>query len=85
MERRRRTACSSGARELTVGGPRLVPRRPADALLDSLWERQLRRAQEPVAAAVRELVYSRTRYLWCFLKARVYDSFLGAADPGNSR
>jgi len=36
----------------------------ADAVRDSLWERQLRRSREPVPAAVRELVYSRTRHLW---------------------
>ena len=36
----------------------------ADALRDSLWERQLRRRDEPVAEVIRELVYSRTRHLW---------------------
>lgn len=37
----------------------------ADALRDSLWDRQLRRYEDVnAAAAVRELVYSRTRYLW---------------------
>lgn len=36
----------------------------ADALLNSLWERQLRRSDEQTATAVRELVYSRTRHLW---------------------
>jgi superfamily II DNA/RNA helicase len=36
----------------------------ADALLDSLWERQLRRIDDPRAAAVRALVESRTRHLW---------------------
>jgi superfamily II DNA/RNA helicase len=37
----------------------------ADALLNSLWERQLRRFDNPAtAAAVRELVYSRTRDIW---------------------
>jgi hypothetical protein len=36
----------------------------ADALRDSLWERQLRRFDDTSAAAVRGLVYSRTRYLW---------------------
>ncbi|WP_410663460.1 DEAD/DEAH box helicase [Amycolatopsis sp. lyj-84] len=35
----------------------------ADALRDSLWERQLRR-QEDLEPALRELVYSRTRHLW---------------------
>jgi len=36
----------------------------ADALVDSLWERQLRRRDSGVAAAVRELVTSRVRHLW---------------------
>lgn len=36
----------------------------ADALRNSLWERQLRRAEEFTAAATRELVYCRARYLW---------------------
>lgn len=36
----------------------------ADALLDSLWERQLRRFGDTAAAAVRALVDSRTRHLW---------------------
>ncbi|QFG22908.1 DEAD/DEAH box helicase [Actinomadura sp. WMMB 499] len=36
----------------------------ANALIDSLWERQLRRSDEQTAAAVRELVSSRTRHLW---------------------
>jgi hypothetical protein len=36
----------------------------ADALRDSLWDRQLRRDEDVNTAAVRELVYSRTRYLW---------------------
>jgi superfamily II DNA/RNA helicase len=37
----------------------------ADALRDSLWERQLRRVEDPgAAAALRELVYGRTRHLW---------------------
>lgn len=36
----------------------------ADALLDSLWERQLRRGSDFRADAVRRLVYSRTKYLW---------------------
>nr|WP_240973737.1 DEAD/DEAH box helicase [Nonomuraea sp. FMUSA5-5] len=35
-----------------------------DALRDSLWERQLRRYDDTIAAAVRGLVYSRTRHLW---------------------
>lgn len=36
----------------------------ADALIDSLWERQLRRFDEPSAAAIRGLVDSRTRHMW---------------------
>lgn len=36
----------------------------ADALLDSLWERQLRRFDESSAAAIRGIVESRTRHLW---------------------
>lgn len=36
----------------------------ADALRDSLWDRQLRRDEDLTTAAVRELVYSRTRHLW---------------------
>jgi len=36
----------------------------ADALRDSLWERQLRRIEDAAAAAIRGLVYSRTRHLW---------------------
>ncbi|WP_143078972.1 DEAD/DEAH box helicase [Nonomuraea pusilla] len=36
----------------------------ADALRDSLWERQLRRYDDTLAAAVRGLVYSRTNHLW---------------------
>jgi len=36
----------------------------ADALRDSLWDRQLRRAGGPTEAAVRALVHSRTRHLW---------------------
>jgi hypothetical protein len=36
----------------------------ADALHDSLWDRQLRRLDDAGAATVRELVSSRTRYLW---------------------
>jgi superfamily II DNA/RNA helicase len=36
----------------------------ADALRDSLWERQLRRFEAPAAAAVRALVDGRTRHLW---------------------
>ncbi len=36
----------------------------ADALRDSLWDRQLRRGEDINTAAVRELVYSRTRHLW---------------------
>jgi superfamily II DNA/RNA helicase len=36
----------------------------ADALRDSLWDRQLRRDEDINTAAVRELVYSRTRHLW---------------------
>ncbi|MEC3853982.1 DEAD/DEAH box helicase [Paenarthrobacter ureafaciens] len=36
----------------------------ADALIDSLWERQLRRRDSGVATAVRELVTGRVRHLW---------------------
>ncbi|WP_155342055.1 DEAD/DEAH box helicase [Acrocarpospora corrugata] len=36
----------------------------ADTLRDSLWERQLRHYDGTSAAALRELVYSRTRHLW---------------------
>lgn len=36
----------------------------ADTLVDSLWERQLRRRDSGVATAVRELVTSRVRHLW---------------------
>jgi hypothetical protein len=36
----------------------------ADALHNSLWDRQLRRLSEGPAATVRELVFSRTRHLW---------------------
>jgi len=37
----------------------------ADALLNSLWERQLRRFEDPAAAAaIRGLVDSRARYMW---------------------
>lgn len=36
----------------------------ADALRDSLWERQLRHYDDTSAAAVRGLVYSRTKHLW---------------------
>jgi hypothetical protein len=36
----------------------------ADALRDSLWDRQLRRDEDLSSAAVRALVFSRTRYLW---------------------
>lgn len=36
----------------------------ADALRDSLWERQLRRFDDATAAALRGLVDSRTRHLW---------------------
>lgn len=36
----------------------------ADALHDSLWDRQLRRQDEIQARAVRSLVTSRTRHLW---------------------
>ena len=36
----------------------------ADALLNSLWERQLRRFEAPDAAAIRGLVDSRTRHMW---------------------
>ncbi|ALV41972.1 hypothetical protein AU252_13055 [Pseudarthrobacter sulfonivorans] len=35
-----------------------------DALVDSLWERQLRRRDTGVATAVRELVTGRVRHLW---------------------
>ncbi|MFD9504430.1 hypothetical protein [Streptomyces sp. NPDC060035] len=36
----------------------------AEALRESLWERQLRRSGEFKSAAIRELVYSRARHLW---------------------
>ena len=36
----------------------------ANALLNSLWERQLRRFEDLTAATVRALVYSRTRHMW---------------------
>ncbi len=36
----------------------------ADALLNSLWERQLRRFDDLAAAAIRGLVDSRTRHMW---------------------
>lgn len=36
----------------------------ADALRDSLWDRQLHRMNDDEAATLRELVSSRTRYLW---------------------
>ena len=36
----------------------------ADALRNSLWERQLRRYASPWSDGLRGLVYSRTRYLW---------------------
>jgi superfamily II DNA/RNA helicase len=36
----------------------------ADALVDSLWERQLRRRNSATATAVRELVMGRVRHLW---------------------
>lgn len=36
----------------------------ADALVDSLWERQLRRRDSRIATAVRELVIGRVRHLW---------------------
>ena len=36
----------------------------ANALLNSLWERQLRRVEDLTAATVRALVYSRTRHMW---------------------
>lgn len=36
----------------------------ADALVDSLWERQLRRQDSRVAAAIRYLVTGRVRHLW---------------------
>lgn len=36
----------------------------ADALLNSLWERQLRRFDAPRAVAIRGLVDSRTRHMW---------------------
>ena len=35
-----------------------------DALRDSLWERQLKRLDDAIAAVVRGVVTSRTRYLW---------------------
>ena len=36
----------------------------ADALVDSLWERQLRRQDSGTATAVRELVTGRVRHIW---------------------
>lgn len=36
----------------------------SDALIDSLWERQLRRGETGVATAIRELVTGRVRHLW---------------------
>lgn len=36
----------------------------ADALVDSLWERQLRHRDSPVATAVRQLVTGRVRHMW---------------------
>lgn len=36
----------------------------SDALVDSLWERQLRRRTDGVASAVRALITSRVRHLW---------------------
>lgn len=36
----------------------------AEALADSLWERQLRRLDSGVSTAIRELVAGRVRYLW---------------------
>ncbi|AOT03244.1 hypothetical protein ASPU41_07705 [Arthrobacter sp. U41] len=36
----------------------------SDALVDSLWERQLRRGEIGTATAVRELVMGRVRHLW---------------------
>ena len=36
----------------------------ANALVDSLWDRQLRRRDSGIATAVRELVSSRVRHLW---------------------
>jgi superfamily II DNA/RNA helicase len=36
----------------------------SDLLRDSLWERQLRRADADTAAALREVVTSRARYVW---------------------
>lgn len=35
-----------------------------DALVDSLWERQLRRGDRDTASAIRELITSRVRHLW---------------------
>ncbi|MCQ2002221.1 DEAD/DEAH box helicase [Arthrobacter zhaoxinii] len=35
-----------------------------DALVDSLWERQLRRGDSDTAAAIRQLIMSRVRHLW---------------------
>lgn len=36
----------------------------ADALRDSLWERQLRRFTQLQASVLRELIYSRARHIW---------------------
>ncbi|WP_235871182.1 DEAD/DEAH box helicase [Rhodococcus spongiicola] len=41
-----------------------VTQRFADALRDSLWERQLRRSEDQLANALREIVNSRVRYMW---------------------
>jgi len=44
--------------------PDAAPQALADALVDSLWERQLRRLDSGVSSAVRELVTGRVRHLW---------------------
>ena len=44
--------------------PDAAPQALADALIDSLWERQLRRLDSGVSSAVRELVTGRVRHLW---------------------
>lgn len=44
--------------------PDAAPQVLADALVDSLWERQLRRLDSGISTAVRELVTGRVRHLW---------------------
>ncbi|MFF8937308.1 DEAD/DEAH box helicase [Streptomyces paradoxus] len=44
--------------------PDQVTQRIADTLRDSLWDRQLKRLEEGPAAALREVVTSRTQFIW---------------------